>query len=110
MLRLLVVALVVGGLTLAGVGPAAALDYEEPIVPAEFLMAAEAPAVVPIQSGAVFFRLAIGDLDYAAPAMTGFEGSEMNWTRTGGPGQNVWIPGDQWAEETGGRTVWNWGY
>jgi hypothetical protein len=110
MWRLLVVALVVGGLTLAGVGSVAALDYQEPIVPGEFMLVAEAPPVVPTDGGAVFFRLAIGDFDAASPAALGFADNEMSWSRAGMPGENVWIPGNQWAEETGGRAIWNWNH
>ena len=102
MLRRLVAILVVGGLVLVGAGSALALDYQEPAVPSEFMLAGEAPTVVPAGGTSVFFRLAIEDFEPAATTTGGFEGSGVSWSRAGMPGAGIPIPNDQWTEDAGG--------
>ncbi|HZR97294.1 MAG TPA: hypothetical protein VFE37_01230 [Chloroflexota bacterium] len=108
MWRLLLAAMMVGGLVFVGAQPAAAFDYEEPTVPTTFMMAVQpaAPTMAPAE-GTIFFRLALEDVA-AAAIVADPTGSGVSWLRTGMPGDEAAIPNDQWTEENGGRAVWNW--
>jgi hypothetical protein len=109
MLRLLVAVILVGAVALAAT-PAAALDYEEPLVPGAFLtVAVGTPEVLPVEGTAVRFRLALEDTELVAPVEAGFTGGAA-WVRAGAPGEGRWIPGNQFTGEETGRALWNWGY
>jgi hypothetical protein len=94
MWRLVLAAIVAGGLAFAWSTPAAALDRDEVVVPSEFRMAAPAaPSLIPAEDTTVRFRLALEDV---APVASSVEAASVSRLYTGMPGLLRVIPGDQW--------------
>jgi hypothetical protein len=114
-LRALLAGVLCGGLALGSAGSAAALDYQEPVVPPEFLLGGPPPLAPADGGGARLLTQAAGGLPAAiagagVPAATeppeaGSAG--VSWTRDGAPGTSQFVPRSQWSDG-GGCAVWNW--
>ena len=100
MWRLVLTAIVVGGLVFVGAPSAAAFDYQEPSVPSPFLLTQEGPApAVALAEGigpTFMFRLALEDLETAAAmpsSGTRIQTSIVVVTDSEGGGWGLWYWG-----------------
>jgi|DewCreStandDraft_1066081.scaffolds.fasta_scaffold22854_2 hypothetical protein len=116
MWRFFLVSVLLGGLLLSHAAPVLALDYEEPVVPSEFLLGA-APPAPPVAAGraAAFGLLAQRDAPAQLVLPTGVaatppvsDESEVAWERMPEPGPSRYLPRNQWVEDPGGCALWNW--
>jgi len=115
-LRVLLAGVLCGGLALGSAGSAAALDYQDPVVPPQFLRGGPPPAASADGGGARLLTQAAGGAP-AAIAVAGVPAAAsdppeagsagLSWTRDGAPGTSQFIPGNQWSDG-GGCAVWNW--
>ena len=124
MLRMILAAALSGGLVLSSAGAVAAspaaFDFEEPVVPPEFLLH-QAPPAFPAtvaasddstmrlltQGTAGGARQANGVLD--EPTAPVADGAGVSWARDGAPGDVLRvIPGSQWSSGGGGCAIWAW--
>jgi hypothetical protein len=114
MFRLLMAGILGGALGLGSAGAVAALDFEDPMVPPQFLMGAP-PTAMPITNGGARLltqgaggrttSLAAPTFSDAAPPEGGSAGA--SWTREGAPGPLHFISGSQWSDGSG-CAIWNW--
>jgi hypothetical protein len=121
--RLILAAALSGGLVLGGAGPAAAapaeLDYEDPVVPSQFLLHPAAPdsaaaVPAPVSGGARLLAQGMGGAPLRAgvaldePIAPTADSAGVFWVRDGAPGGPLRvIPGSQWSAG-GGCALWSW--
>jgi hypothetical protein len=109
MLRLVLAAILLGGLALGLADQALALNYEEPVVPAEFRLSAPPapPVAAPLVGADIRLRLVREGADGQAPVESMFQGSGVQWARVGAPGAGRWLRNSQWG---GGSpcALWTW--
>jgi hypothetical protein len=98
---------------LGGVQPAAAFDFQDPVVPSQFLMSAPV-AAAPSPSGGMRL-LAQGEpaASRVAPGPAADDPPESGsagaiWPHDGAPGLLRIIPGSQWSDDRGGCAIWDW--
>jgi hypothetical protein len=110
MLRLLIAVLLVGAVVLGSARTVAGFEYEEPLVPGEFMTVGypASPTVFPVMGTTIRFRLALEDTEARAPVEASLPGDGAAWARAGAPGEGSWISGDQFSGEQTGRALWNW--
>ncbi|HZU05900.1 MAG TPA: hypothetical protein VFB73_08000 [Chloroflexota bacterium] len=116
MWRLFLASMLLGGVLLGRAAPALALDYEEPVVPGEFLLGTPLPAPPTAgRTAAAFGLLAQRDApaqvvlptSMATTPPVSSEG-EVAWERMPEPGPSRYLPRNQWVEDPGGCAVWDW--
>jgi hypothetical protein len=115
-LRIFLAGVLCSGLALGSAGSAAALDYQEPVVPPEFLLGGPPPVAPADGGGARLLTQAAGGVP-AATAVPGVStgagdppeagSAGLSWARDGAPGPSQFIPGSQWSDG-GGCAVWDW--
>jgi hypothetical protein len=108
MSRLLLEALLFASLMLGTAAPALAIDYQEPFVPPQFLMAQPAPVAPAETSTITLLRLQEGESPRSAvpasPASAGAGGAAMGpAVGSGGAGY-----GSSGCSDIGGRALWDW--
>jgi hypothetical protein len=124
MWRLLLTSILLSGLVWGGASPAFGLDYEPPVVPAEFLVRpSHGPANLVGShsfgltaldgrslSTAVLDRrgLIVTALASPDPTRVDLQGAGVAWVRAGAPGSSDFIARNQWIEDHGGCALWNW--
>ncbi|HZU07190.1 MAG TPA: hypothetical protein VFB73_14585 [Chloroflexota bacterium] len=126
MWRLLLASILFSGLVWGGTSTAFGLDYEPPVVPAEFLLGPSRGPANPAESRS--FTLTVLDsrslstavldrrgLIVSGPAVAGphpaeasLQGAGVEWARAGAPGPARFIARNQWSEDRGGCALWNW--
>jgi hypothetical protein len=96
MIRVWLPGILLAGLALGSVGPAAALDYDEPVVPSQFLISPPAPAGQP-DAGSLR-TLTLREQPRAGQAPT---------TEASPPSRPQGVGRNQWSAD-GGCALWSW--
>jgi hypothetical protein len=115
--HLLLAGVLGSALVLGSAGAVAALDFEDPLVPPQFLMGAPPAAIAAMPTtrggarlltqgaGGRTASLAAPTVSDAAPPEGGSAGAV--WTHEGAPGPLHFISGSQWSDGSG-CAIWNW--